>query len=146
MIEWIARALDADRPTQVKLVILAGDLLVLLVMFIRAVHLSGAPRGAGNGRSCKIPLAQQGQWSYIGRRRKEDGMAHFTIEMNRGNGWEIRSQGESAEATVDRLVGLLPAYAIQCPHRATLDGVLVAEVTKPNGNRRAKVVRFTQEG
>ena len=38
MIEWIAWALDADRPTQVKLVILAGDLLVLLVMFIRAVH------------------------------------------------------------------------------------------------------------
>lgn len=52
-------------------------------------------------------------------------MAHLTIEMDRGNGWEVRSEGD-ADCTPEQIARSLPAYAIQYPHRALLDGVVVA--------------------
>jgi hypothetical protein len=47
------------------------------------------------------------------------------IEMDRGNGWELRSEGEFA-GTVEQISQTLPAYAIQYPHRALVDGAVVA--------------------
>ncbi len=51
------------------------------------------------------------------------------IEMDRldGLGWRLRGEGAFAGTVVEILSGL-PAYAIQYPHRAYLDGVLVAEI------------------
>lgn len=48
------------------------------------------------------------------------------IEMNRGKGWEVRQEG-AATVTVEQIQAALPAYCIQYPHRAFIDGVLVAE-------------------
>jgi len=53
-------------------------------------------------------------------------MAHLTIEMDRGNGWEVRSEGDG-DFTADQVAASLSAYAIQYPHRAVLDGAVVAE-------------------
>jgi hypothetical protein len=66
-------------------------------------------------------------------------MAHLVIEMDRGMGWEVRSQGDANGVDAAALVEYLPAFAIQYPHRAFLDGVLVAEAQRPHG-RRGKVV------
>lgn len=52
-------------------------------------------------------------------------MATLRIEMDRGNGWELRGEGEFT-GTIDQIEKRLPAYAIQYPHRALLDGVVVA--------------------
>lgn len=52
-------------------------------------------------------------------------MAKVRIEMDRGEGWETRTSGD-AECDADRLAQDLPAYAIQYPHRAFLDDVLIA--------------------
>lgn len=52
-------------------------------------------------------------------------MAQFRIEVDRGNGWQIRAGG--AGATVEQIVAVLPSYCLQYPHRAYVDGVLVAE-------------------
>ena len=35
-------------------------------------------------------------------------MAHVVIEMDRGNGWEVRQEGD-AHVTADALVKMLPA-------------------------------------
>jgi hypothetical protein len=49
------------------------------------------------------------------------------IEMDRGNGWELRSEGEVPnDATIELITVYLRNYAIQHPHRAVLDGVVVA--------------------
>jgi hypothetical protein len=53
---------------------------------------------------------------------------HIRIEMDRGAGWELRSEGD-ADATVDHVREQLDAYAIQYPHRAWVDGELVATAT-----------------
>lgn len=52
-------------------------------------------------------------------------MAKVLIEIDRGNGWQVRQEGE-AEITADALADQLPAYCLQYPHRAFLDGVLIA--------------------
>lgn len=68
-------------------------------------------------------------------------MAHVVIEMDRGWGWEVRQEGD-IEITADRLASFLPSYSIQYPHRAFLDGALVAEARRPHGRRgKAVVVR-----
>lgn len=61
-------------------------------------------------------------------------MANIRIEMDRGTGWETRQEGE-CEVTADDLVNMLPNYAIQYPHRAFLDGALIAEAQRPHGRR-----------
>lgn len=66
-------------------------------------------------------------------------MANIRIEMDRGNGWEVRQEGEIIAITSEHLVAQLPHYAIQYPHRAFLDGALIAEARRPHG-RRGKVV------
>jgi hypothetical protein len=53
-------------------------------------------------------------------------MAYLIIEIDRGAGWQIRSEGEFV-GTADEIKAKLPAYAIQYPHRARLDDVIVAE-------------------
>lgn len=64
-------------------------------------------------------------------------MATLRIEMDRGHGWELRAEGpfDNFPGTVASLDGpeahiraALIGYAIQYPHRALLDGALVAEV------------------
>lgn len=65
-------------------------------------------------------------------------MAQVRVEMDRGNGWEVRQEGEIA-VTAEDLANMLPGYAIQYPHRAFIDGALVVEAQRPHG-RRGKVV------
>lgn len=57
-------------------------------------------------------------------------MAQVRIEMDRGNGWEVRVECE-APVTAEQIAGQIAAYAIQYKHRAFLDGVLVAEAAPP---------------
>lgn len=47
------------------------------------------------------------------------------IEVNRGAGWMVRVEGEM-EITAEALSRSLTSYAAHYPHRAFLDGVLVA--------------------
>lgn len=63
-------------------------------------------------------------------------MTHLTIEMDRGNGWEVRSEGDG-DFTAEQAAASLPAYAVQYPHRALLDGVVVAEAA-PRSRRGAR--------
>jgi hypothetical protein len=58
-------------------------------------------------------------------------MAQVRIEIDRGKGWECRQEGFAA-CTADDVAAMLPAYAIQYPHRAWLDGVVVANA-EPQG-------------
>jgi hypothetical protein len=53
-------------------------------------------------------------------------------------GWETRQDGDAA-ITAEDLAAMLPSYAIQYPHRAFIDGNLVAEAQRPHG-RRGKVL------
>jgi hypothetical protein len=53
-------------------------------------------------------------------------LAHVLIEIDRGQGWRIRVDGR-ADLTADELRAILPCCALQYPHRAYLDGVLVGE-------------------
>lgn len=49
------------------------------------------------------------------------------IEMDRGNGGELRSEGTiPANTTMQQIERSLASYAVQYPHRALLDGVVVA--------------------
>lgn len=51
------------------------------------------------------------------------------IEMNRGNGWEVRQSGELDQnrlAIVATIMATLPAYCVQYPHQALVDDVIVA--------------------
>jgi hypothetical protein len=73
--------------------------------------------------------------------RTEGDMADIRIEMDRGMGWEVRQEG-AADVTADALADMLPAYAIQYPHRAFIDGSMVAEAQRPHGRRgKVRVVR-----
>jgi hypothetical protein len=68
-------------------------------------------------------------------------MAHVVIEMNRGDGWEVRQEGD-VDVTAAALADMLPAYAISYPHRAFIDGTLVAEALRPHGLRgKVRLVR-----
>lgn len=68
-------------------------------------------------------------------------MANIRIEMDRGEGWEVRQEGD-ADVTAEALANMLPGYAIQYPHRAFIDGTLVAEALRPHGLRgKPRLVR-----
>ena len=57
-------------------------------------------------------------------------MALIVIEMDRGNGWETRQHGEIDQdrGTVTAMLAeTIGAYCIRFPHRALVDGELVAE-------------------
>lgn len=56
------------------------------------------------------------------------------IEMDRGNGWELRGEGEFT-GTTEQITEQLPAYAIQYPHRALVDGEVIA-TAEPKRARR----------
>jgi hypothetical protein len=58
-------------------------------------------------------------------------LRHVLIEMDRGNGWERRQEGD-AKVTVEQVRNLLPAYAISYPHRAFVDGKLVGSAEPPD--------------
>lgn len=48
------------------------------------------------------------------------------IEMDRGTGWELRSEG-TVSAPADQVAAQINAYAYsQYPHRILLDGTVVA--------------------
>lgn len=68
-------------------------------------------------------------------------MAQVRVEMDRGAGWEVRQEGE-CDVTAAALADMLTDYAIQYPHRAFLDGALVAEALLPHGLRgKVRLVR-----
>lgn len=67
-------------------------------------------------------------------------MARITIEMDRGTGWEIRVD-TVADLTVDQVCEQLGAYAVQYPHRAMVDGVVVATAQPVRGKAAGKVTR-----
>ena len=51
----------------------------------------------------------------------------LTIEMDRGQGWEVRAGGKiPANTTTASITQNLRAYAIQYPHRALVNGRIVA--------------------
>lgn len=49
---------------------------------------------------------------------------NLRIEMDRGNGWELRAEGPS-ESTMAQVKAALPGYAIKYPHRALIEGHLI---------------------
>jgi hypothetical protein len=61
-------------------------------------------------------------------------MANIRIEMDRGIGWEIRQEGDAA-VTAAELVAMLPAYTLSYPHRAFLDGALIANSDRKRNGR-----------
>jgi len=67
-------------------------------------------------------------------------MAKVRIELNRGRGWEMRQEGDHP-ITADELAASLGGYAVQYPHRAYLDGVLIATATPVKGEIQGKVER-----
>lgn len=58
-------------------------------------------------------------------------MAHVRIEINRGNGWQVRQESDCA---IDRegLLALVTSYTIGYPHRFYIDGEILGEF-KPRG-------------
>lgn len=66
-------------------------------------------------------------------------MPHVLIQYDRGDGWQTRQDGH-ADVTADALAEMLPRYAIQFPHRAWLEGKLIAS-TRIAGNGRVVVDR-----
>ena len=68
-------------------------------------------------------------------------MASIRIEMDRGNGWEVRQEGD-ANVTADDLALRAISYSISYPHRFFLDGALIASTTRPHGLLgKARLVR-----
>lgn len=68
-------------------------------------------------------------------------MAHVVIEMDRGNGWEVRQEGE-ADVTADDLASRALSYSISFPHRFFLDGTLIASTARPHGlHGKARLTR-----
>ena len=61
-------------------------------------------------------------------------MAQVRIEMNRGEGWEVRQEGVSS-VTADGLAMLLPSYTLAFPHRVFRDGVLIASSERRRNGR-----------
>lgn len=61
-------------------------------------------------------------------------MAHILIQMDRGNGWETRQEGDAAISS-DDLAAMLPSFTLTYPHRAFLDGVLVATSERKRNGR-----------
>jgi hypothetical protein len=63
--------------------------------------------------------------SYYVQSRPEAFMAQIRIEMDRGRGWELRAAFE-AELGAAQVADKLGSYALQYPHRALIDDILVA--------------------
>lgn len=61
-------------------------------------------------------------------------MAHVRIEIDRGAGWQVRQEG-NAPVTADEVAAILPAYTLAHPHRAYLDGVLIASSERKRNGR-----------
>lgn len=61
-------------------------------------------------------------------------MAQVRIEMDRGCGWEVRQEGE-ADVTAENLAAMLPSYTVQYPHRAFLNGAIVATSERKRNGR-----------
>lgn len=57
-------------------------------------------------------------------------MPHVTIEIDRGNGWQVRCAGET-DATPDQMRTALRDYALQYPHRVIVGDLLL--VALPRG-------------
>lgn len=67
-------------------------------------------------------------------------MAHIVIELDRGNGWQVRQEGD-ADVTAQQLADMLPSYTLQYPHRAFINGNLVAS-SERRRNGRVIVTRY----
>ena len=52
-------------------------------------------------------------------------MHHLRIEIKRGDGWELRCEGEIPATSIDQITDQVRAYAIQYAPRALLNGVPV---------------------
>lgn len=61
-------------------------------------------------------------------------MAHIVIEMDRGMGWEVRQQG-TVDVTAQQVADMLPAYTLEYPHRAFINGTLVASSERRRNGR-----------
>lgn len=61
-------------------------------------------------------------------------MAQIRIEMDRGNGWEVRQEG-AADVTAEQIAAMLPSYTSQHAHRAFIDGALVASSERKRNGR-----------
>ena len=53
-------------------------------------------------------------------------MAHVRIEIDRGNGWQVRQEGD-CDVTEAALLAMVPSYVIGNPHRFFIDGRLIGE-------------------
>ena len=65
-------------------------------------------------------------------------MAHVRIEFDRGMGWETRQEGDVDLAPIGGIEGIptyVAGYATRWPHRAIIDGAVVAEA-QPKRRRR----------
>ena len=67
-------------------------------------------------------------------------MSQVRIELNRGRGWEVRQEGDHP-ITADELANQLAGYAIEYPHRAFLDGQLIASAKPVKGQHQGLVER-----
>jgi hypothetical protein len=55
-------------------------------------------------------------------------MRTLRIEINRGQGWQLRAEGKiPANVTAEQITQELQGYAIQYPRRALINGVVVAQ-------------------
>jgi hypothetical protein len=60
-------------------------------------------------------------------------MKMLRIEMDRGGGWELRAEGSLPYGTpTARIEADLRSYAVQHPHRALLDGEMIAAALPGN--------------
>lgn len=62
------------------------------------------------------------------------GRTHVRVEMDRGNGWEVRQEGHTS-VTADEAAAQLPHYTLTYPHRVFLDGKLVASSERRRNGR-----------
>ncbi len=84
----------------------------------------------------KHPRASNGQFGGGGAVAKSP-TKHLRIEMNRGSGWETRSEGHvPSQTSHGEIMSQLKNYAIQHPHRALVNGEVVGEHAPKT--RRAK--------
>lgn len=61
-------------------------------------------------------------------------MAQVRVEMDRGDGWEVRQEG-AADVTIEAIAAMLPGYTSAYPHRVFLDGNLVASSERRRNGR-----------
>jgi sRNA-binding protein len=66
-------------------------------------------------------------------------MAYIWIEMDRGDGWELRLESE-ADITAEQLRQELPTYCSRHKARAFLNGILIGEAVPVRGKVVGKLV------